>query len=539
MGIPIKRIVKTITKQVPDVVDDVTTAARIPAQSIKTVTPTSISIPSVTDVFPNQTVINRLGVPIGIGSDVMFDNGKLVGTIFSGDKRYDLSRIYDDFNQAGISSRYLNDWMYNIKQNAGVQEIFKRLPLTNNFQPQLQLKYKPSRYIPEILFTPESYKQLMKSAGYNDDTIRRNIDSRAFNILNGDIISYGIGLDRGGTPFGISRINYPNFTPEHIISNIDEDIAHGIFMESMNKAFGLSQFDHGTNTVKFNYTPIKVGDVEVAASDLLSKKYPGINFDPSMSQFTAENAAQNIPTITFLRSKYTYLPFDFDGFIWTQGKIQPIQWGMAGSRPQTGSEVYKSLGKLRTSVPRGYAITEINTSPDSEVLKLAMVRRNYGTNPGQSSVKIIKERGSRNEMQNNAVWFEDLLNDPQIPQNEKVKLLEIQQKHGISDISPEWYDSETYKRAQTLYHQKAAEDMRKLLDGWRKVKKLDSNIGGVSILVDPFSKYQFQQLFRLGSIAPHIYSPNFHIIKHKNGGSLLNNLQNAIERLKNNNKFGN
>jgi hypothetical protein len=61
------------------------------------------------------------------------------------------------------------------------------------------------------------------------------------------------------------------------------------------------------------------------------------------------------------------------------------------------------LGKLQKGAPRGYAITEINTSPDSEVLKLAMARRNYGTNPRQITIKIVDPNGSRNAQQNNAV----------------------------------------------------------------------------------------------------------------------------------------
>jgi len=65
--------------------------------------------------------------------------------------------------------------------------------------------------------------------------------------------------------------------------------------------------------------------------------------------------------------------------------------------------VYKSLGQLKEGVPRGYAITETNTSPDSEVLKLIMAQRNYGTNPGQTSIRIIKPTGRRNTLQNGAV----------------------------------------------------------------------------------------------------------------------------------------
>jgi hypothetical protein len=65
--------------------------------------------------------------------------------------------------------------------------------------------------------------------------------------------------------------------------------------------------------------------------------------------------------------------------------------------------VYKSLGELKERVPRGYAITETNTSPDSEVLKLIMAQRNYGTNPGQTSIRIIKPTGRRNALQNGAV----------------------------------------------------------------------------------------------------------------------------------------
>ena len=112
MGIPIKRIIKTVTKQAPDIVQDVAdrTARTVRAVSPTTITTPDINVPDVPTVTPVRTVINKLGVPIGIGSDVGFDsNNKIVGTLFSGDKKYDLSKLYEDFDKIGISERRLNN----------------------------------------------------------------------------------------------------------------------------------------------------------------------------------------------------------------------------------------------------------------------------------------------------------------------------------------------------------------------------------------------------------------------------------------------
>jgi hypothetical protein len=81
--------------------------------------------------------------------------------------------------------------------------------------------------------------------------------------------------------------------------------------------------------------------------------------------------------------------------------------------------------------------------------------------------------------------------------------------------------------------------MQKLDKYWRQLKKLDPNIGDVNISVEPFSEYDFGHLMKVGNVAPRIYSPDFHIIKHKNGGQLLKHWNLAVNKLKNNNKFGN
>ena len=63
--------------------------------------------------------------------------------------------------------------------------------------------------------------------------------------------------------------------------------------------------------------------------------------------------------------------------------------------------------------------------------------------------------------------------------------------------------------------------MEKLYRHWRQLKKLDPNIGDFSISVEPFSDFNFRYLMKVGNTAPRIYSPDFHIIKHKRGGQLL------------------
>lgn len=540
MGIPIKRVIKTVTRQAPDIVQDV---ADRTAQTVRTVNPTTITtsninVPNISTVIPNQTVTNRLGVPIGIGTDVNFDTGRLTGTIFSGNKRYDLEKIYDDFDQAGITPSYLNNYMSEVIEDEGMSKLFETLPLSVDFKPQLDFSVQGWQRSQD--FTPITYRNFMQSAGYNMDTIRSRLNLSARNILDGTPLKYRrLSLLSNLEPESINKVNFYSFTPEHIIQNMDEDIAGNVFYRKMYDVFGDSMFDLQKNQPIFSYTGKPTTSVEQAASDFLTQKHPGFNFDPSMTQFTPAYVDQNLPTVEFLRQRFTSLPFDFEHFNWQQGKIpMGSTWGTRGPRPNVGMSVYKNLGQLKEGVPRGYAITETNTSPDSEVLKLIMAQRNYGTNPDQTSIRIINPRGRRNTLQNGAVWFEDLLNDPQIPQSEKLKLLQIQQRGGVSDVT-DWLSSETYQRTKDLYDQRAASDIQKLDQYWRQLKKLDPNIGDVNVSVEPFSEYDFGYLMKVGNVAPRIYSPDFHIIKHKNGGRFLRNWNLAVNKLKNNNKFGN
>lgn len=541
MGIPIKRIIKTVTKQVPDIVQETAdrTARTVRAVSPTTITTPDINVPNVSTVIPNQTVTNRLGVPIGIGTDVSFDTGRLTGTIFSGNSSYDLAKIYDDFDRAGITPRYLNDYVSDVlNSNGGVQKLFETLPLSIDFKPQLDFNIKGW---PETrAFTPITYRNLMQSAGYNMNAIRNNLDRSAKNIINGTpLYNWRMSLLNNLEPHQINEHNFDQFIPRHIVQNMNEDIASNIFYRRMDNIFEDSKFNLQTNRPTFSYAAKPITSIEQAASDFLTQKYPEFNFDLTMNQFTPAYANQNIPTIEFLRQRNPSLPFDFKHFYWTQSKIPTgSTWGTRGPKPNVGMSVYKSLGELKERVPRGYAITETNTSPDSEVLKLVMSQRNYGTNPGQSSVRIINPRGHRNTLQNSAVWFEDLINDPQIPQSEKLKLLQIQQNGGIDDVT-DWLNSETYLRAQNLYNQRAIPDMQKLHRHWLQLKKLDPTIKDFNISIEPFSKYDFKTLMKVGNVTPRIYSPDFHIIKHKNGGQLLKHWNLAISGLKKNNKFGN
>ena len=226
MGIPIKRIIKTVTKQVPDIVQDV---ADRTAQTVRTVNPTTITtpninvpninVPNISTVIPNQTVTNRLGIPIGIGTDVSFDNGQLVGTIFSGDRSYDLAKIYDDFDAAGISSRYLNNYISEVIEDEGMSKLFETLPLSIDFKPQLDFSVQGWQRSQD--FTPITYRNFMQSAGYNMDTIRSRLNLSARNILNGTPLKYRrLSLLSNLEPESINKSNFFQFTPEHIIQNM-------------------------------------------------------------------------------------------------------------------------------------------------------------------------------------------------------------------------------------------------------------------------------------------------------------------------------
>lgn len=541
MGIPIKRIIKTVTKQAPDIVQDV---ADRTAQTVRAVNPTTITIPNInapdiTTVTPIRTVTNKLGVPIGIGSDVgLDDNNKLIGTLFSGNKRYDLSNLYKDFEKIGITEKRFNNWLTTLKNQ---DEFFTTLPFDADFKPHIQFTVGTRN---PASFNIDTYSQLMKSAGYNDSHIKYIINNNSLNILRGKPISYtdNLDLDRNYKPKSITKDNYSFFTPEHIINNMDDDMAENIFYGAMFKHFNPSDIDIDTNSLVFSNTlPDTPHSVLIKASERLSQKYPGLNFDPSLKQFTPTYSGDNIPTINFWRQKHAVLPFDFDIFGWGQGRIDPKGFGIRGERPQTGMDVYKSLGKLKEGAPRGYAVTEINTSPDSEALKLAMARRNYGMNPKQTTVKIVDFNGPRNAQQNNAVWLEDLINNPQIPQSEKLKLMDIQKNKGLlfDSLDDSWLNSESFQQAKMLFNQQAVPDMYKLYKGWREIKKLDPSIGNFNISTKPFSIDDFGILLRTGRVAPKIYSPDFHIIKHRRGGQLLKHWNLAVNRLKNNNKFGN
>jgi hypothetical protein len=315
MGIPIKRIIKTVTKQVPDIVQETAdrTARTVRAVSPTTITTPNVNVQNVSTVIPNQTVTNRLGVPIGIGTDVSFDTGRLTGTIFSGNRSYDLAKIYDDFDQAGISSRYLNDYMSEVIEDEGMSKLFETLPLSVDFKPQLDFSVQGLQRSQD--FTPITYRNFMQSAGYNMDTIRGHLNLSTRNILDGTPLKYRrLSLLSNLEPESINKSNFFKFTPEHIIQNMDEDIAGNVFYRKMYDVFGDSMFDLQKNQPIFSYTGKPTTSVEQAASDFLTQKHPGFNFDPSMIQFTPAYVDQNVPTVEFLRQHYHSLPFDFEHF---------------------------------------------------------------------------------------------------------------------------------------------------------------------------------------------------------------------------------
>jgi len=155
----------------------------------------------------------------------------------------------------------------------------------------------------------------MQSAGYNMDTIRSRLNLSARNILDGTPLKYRrLSLLSNLEPESINKSNFFQFTPEHIIQNMDEDIAWNVFYRRMHDVFGDSMFDLQKNQPVFSYVSKPTTSVEQTASDFLTQKHPGFNFDPSMTQFTPAYVGQNIPTVELLRQRYSSLPFDFEHF---------------------------------------------------------------------------------------------------------------------------------------------------------------------------------------------------------------------------------
>lgn len=525
-------------------------AARIPrtinlersSSGLYIATPTqSITQSSVTPVTNARRVTNILGVPIDIGPDANLTKGVPTGTLFSSNGQYDLSNLYNDFENAGLSRRIITGLLRtfnNIDQVA-------RLPFNENFTPQIN--FLINRGTQPVKMPVSAYKKMMLDGGYNEDFIDRIIARNLDGLFSGkEMSTLDLHLNHNLEPYGFSKRDWHAFNDQTVLAHLDEDIANSIFKRRLDSAFRRPINADASPSYHFNQLST-ASDLERKSANFLQKLYPDLNFDVNMTQFTPQFSGDNIPTINYLRNRYPILPFDLTTFRWGQGRISSNGYGKRGPRPKTGADVFKEAAQIAKDVPRGYRMTETHTSPDSEVLKLAFASRNYGKGPGQTSVKIFNKNGFRNNQQNNGVWIEDLLDESTGRLNAEeldfLRTLELNHdpsrysinEHVVKNLLDQYQitpNSELFQKAKRLYGEKAVDDMKKLFRGWSRIKSLDPDITDFSIKLSPFTKNEFMELLETGHVSPWIESPNFHIIKNKKGGLLFKQLEQSLNTLK-------
>lgn len=223
-----------------------------------------------------------------------------------------------------------------------------------------------------------------------------------------------------------------------------------------------------------------------------------------------------------------YLMIDYDG------TVKPMEFGGRPSFDFKGQrEAAADITELYENLPRGYSIDEVNTSVDSERIKLNRVTKNYGTGAGQTTVELappdyLGQQG--NNAQHDRVYLRDLLKyEDMLPDNEKEILHKLLNGEFDKSVSLEDLRGTNLLGIIENEYYKLADKLEKgLRIQWEKIKALDSRpeIQNAEMpKMKPMDDNDLIQLldpdYKIGSMSPIIYRQPVKIVKHKHGGNLF------------------
>ena len=372
--------------------------------------------------------------------------------------------------------------------------------------------------------------RIMRNLGYNENAINRLINN---SVEEGYPLHTSNPSPRDLTDAGL-RIH---------INSLDEDTAIYDYANllSMKKRLGT---EHGTGRYKEYTRTLNQGDER--SFKVFAERMSKI-FDDNVD-FADLSEDNYVKIKNYLRSKGILsgdiehmnwfqmdrsLPKDGEGNILVteaDGTIRPL---MFGERPQYSTKGQIQAGRLAMQmyddIPRGYAVAEMNTSVDSEKLKLRGATSRYGFEPGQFSVEISNspyyQRG--NNLQHERLYLRDLLKyKDQLPESEQIILDAL--LNGKFGSGIKWEDLQGTKLLDFIraeYSDLTNRLVQTLSVPWKRIKGLDPRD---EIQNAPMPSYtgnidsDIKALLRKGNYSPFITRQPIYVVKHEDGGPLKN-----------------
>lgn len=372
--------------------------------------------------------------------------------------------------------------------------------------------------------------RIMRNLGYNENAINRLINN---SVGEGYPLHTSNPSPRDLTDAGL-RIH---------INSLDEDTAIYDYANLLSMKKRLDT-EHGTGRYKeytrtlnqedersfkvFAERMSKIFDDNVDFADLSEDNYVKIK-NYLISKGILSGDIEHMHWFQMDRS----LPKDSAGNILVteaDGTIRPL---MFGERPQYSTKGQIQAGRLAMQmyddIPRGYAVAEMNTSVDSEKLKLRGATSRYGFEPGQFSVEISNspyyQRG--NNLQHERLYLRDLLKyKDQLPESEQIILDAL--LNGKFGSGIKWEDLQGTKLLDFIraeYSDLTNRLVQTLSVPWKRIKGLDPRD---EIQNAPMPSYtgnidsDIKALLREGNYSPFITRQPIYVVKHEDGGPLKN-----------------
>ena len=372
--------------------------------------------------------------------------------------------------------------------------------------------------------------RIMRNLGYNENAINRLINN---SVEEGYPLHTSNPSPRDLTDAGL-RIH---------INSLDEDTAIYDYANllSMKKRLGT---EHGTGRYKEYTRTLNQGDER--SFKVFAERMSKI-FDDNVD-FADLSEDNYVKIKNYLRSKGILsgdiehmnwfqmdrsLPKDGEGNILVteaDGTIRPL---MFGERPQYSTKGQIQAGRLAMQmyddIPRGYAVAEMNTSVDSEKLKLRGATSRYGFEPGQFSVEISNSPYYQigNNLQHERLYLRDLLKyKDQLPESEQIILDAL--LNGKFGSGIKWEDLQGTKLLDFIraeYSDLTNRLVQTLSVPWKRIKGLDPRD---EIQNAPMPSYtgnidsDIKALLRKGNYSPFITRQPIYVVKHEDGGPLKN-----------------
>lgn len=374
--------------------------------------------------------------------------------------------------------------------------------------------------------------RIMRNLGYNEDAINRLINNST----------------REGFPIYTDNPSLSDLTDDRLrihINSLDEyDAIHwyssllgdkkSVKIDPISNRYGevTETLNQGNERIfkAFAERMSKIFDDNIDFTDLSEGNYVKIKNYLRSKGMTSGDVAH----MSWFQMRDN-LPKDASGNVLVteaDGTTRPLMFGERPRYPITGQwRAGKLAMQMYDDIPRGYAVAELNTSVDSEKLKLKGATSRYGFGPNQFSVEIVDSPFHEigNNSQHERLYLRDILKyRDQLPESEQVILDKLLNK-GYKNGEVTWEDLQGTKLLDFIkneYSDLTNSLVETLSVPWRRIKKLDprseiqnAHMPSYTGSIDDDIKILLDE----GDYSPHIKRQPIHVVKHEDGGPLKSN----------------